>query len=268
MVAEARARVGHVQEAGQPLVSPGGTGGLGLSPHDPQPSEHDEESATGLEAPAPVPPPHPGIERSGRRLPLLPCCSAVANRYRVRGGIRSDRLANPHRPALLSVERSLPPAVERAEAVLPSRIGHWGAPLIPASAPDSKPLIFVTVGMDHHPFDRLVRWVDAWLEAGGSERARCLVQSGTATPPRRAEWRDYLSHEELEAVMQQAAVVVCQGGPGTIASCRRLGLVPIVVPRRSTLREHVDGHQVTFARRTAALGHVRLPETEERFREL
>jgi UDP-N-acetylglucosamine transferase subunit ALG13 len=140
--------------------------------------------------------------------------------------------------------------------------------LIPASAPDAKPLIFVTVGMDHHPFDRLVRWVDAWLEAGGSERARCLVQSGTATPPRRAEWRDYLSHEELEAVMQQAAVVVCHGGPGTIASCRRLGLVPVVVPRRRALREAVDGHQVTFARRTAALGHLLLSETEERLMEL
>jgi UDP-N-acetylglucosamine transferase subunit ALG13 len=140
--------------------------------------------------------------------------------------------------------------------------------LISASASDPKPLILVTVGMDHHPFDRLVRWMDSWLEAGGGERARCLVQSGTATPPRRAEWKDYLTQEELEAAMQQAAVVVCHGGPGTISSCRRLGLVPIVVPRRGRLREAVDGHQVRCARRTAALGHVRLSETEERFREL
>ena len=138
----------------------------------------------------------------------------------------------------------------------------------PAPLPDSKPLIFVTVGMDHHPFDRLVRWVDAWLEAGGNERARCLVQSGTATPPRLAEWRDYLTQEDLEFVMRQAAVVVCHGGPGAIMSCRRLSLVPIVVPRRSELREAVDRHQVTFARRTATLGHIRLSETEERFREL
>jgi UDP-N-acetylglucosamine transferase subunit ALG13 len=137
-----------------------------------------------------------------------------------------------------------------------------------AKAPDPRPLILVTVGMDHHPFDRLVRWVDAWLEGGGGERARCLVQSGTATPPRLAEWKDYLTVEELEAAMHQAAVVVCHGGPGTISSSRRQGLVPIVVPRRRTLGEAVDGHQVTFARRTAALGHVRLSETEERFREL
>ena len=32
-----------------------------------------------------------------------------------------------------------------------------------------EPLLLVTVGTDHHPFDRLIRWADAWLAAEGGD---------------------------------------------------------------------------------------------------
>lgn len=54
---------------------------------------------------------------------------------------------------------------------------------------DERPLVFVTVGTDYHPFDRLVQWIDDWMiEGGGAARARVFVQSGTSTPPRHAAW--------------------------------------------------------------------------------
>jgi UDP-N-acetylglucosamine transferase subunit ALG13 len=128
------------------------------------------------------------------------------------------------------------------------------------------PLLVVSVGTDHHPFDRLVRWVDGWLDSPGGRAAglRCLMQTGTSAAPAAAaaRWQAYLEFEALQAAMRDAAAVVCHGGPGTILGARHMGAVPIVVPRQHRLGEHVDDHQVAFSRRLAAEGGVFLAETE------
>jgi UDP-N-acetylglucosamine transferase subunit ALG13 len=132
--------------------------------------------------------------------------------------------------------------------------------------PQSGPLLLVTVGTDHHPFDRLVRWVDGWLATPGGRAAglRCLMQTGTSAAPTggAAQWQAYLEFEALQAAMRDATAVVCHGGPGTILGARHMGAVPIVVPRRHRLGEHVDDHQLAFSRRLAAEGGVFLAESE------
>jgi UDP-N-acetylglucosamine transferase subunit ALG13 len=125
---------------------------------------------------------------------------------------------------------------------------------------DSLPLVFVTVGTDHHPFDRLVGWIDAWLAGGAEERVRCLIQTGTSMPPLHTEFDQYFGYQQMETFLTEAAVVVCHGGPGTVMMSRWAGKRPIVVPRRHDLREHVDDHQVAFARRIAAEGEIALAE--------
>lgn len=127
------------------------------------------------------------------------------------------------------------------------------------SAP--KPLVFVTVGTDHHPFDRLMEWVDGWAEAGGGARARILVQSGTSRAPRLVPSKPYLEQQEMRGALAEAVALVSHGGTATALEARDRGVVPIVVPRRGDLGEHVDDHQVAFARRLAADGGVCLAET-------
>jgi UDP-N-acetylglucosamine transferase subunit ALG13 len=129
--------------------------------------------------------------------------------------------------------------------------------------PGQLPLLLVTVGTDHHPFDRLVGWAGAWLAAHPGT-LRCLMQTGTSAPPAGpAEWQAYLEFGALQAAMASAAAVVCHGGPGTILGARHMGAVPIVVPRQHRLGEHVDDHQVAFSRRLAAQGGgIHLAETE------
>ncbi len=125
-------------------------------------------------------------------------------------------------------------------------------------------LVFVSVGTDHHPFDRLVTWVDAWLPDG----VKCVVQHGTSAPPRRAEGVAYLDHGELTGLLNDAAVVVSHGGPTTITESRRHGVRPIVVPRSPALGEHVDDHQERFCARMAAKGLISSAADEQAFRAL
>ena len=136
-------------------------------------------------------------------------------------------------------------------------------PSTPDAAP--APLVFLTVGTDHHPFDRLVRWVDTW--AAGRE-VRVVAQFGTAAAPHNADGASMLRSDELGRLMGRAAAVVCHGGPGTIAAARDAGTIPIVVPRRPDLGEHVDDHQLRFVARLADAGAVHAPATEAELREL
>lgn len=133
---------------------------------------------------------------------------------------------------------------------------------------DAKPLLFATVGTDHHPFDRIVRWLDAWLEASGKRRVRCLVQHGTSAPSAVGRSCAFLGYDEMENAIREAAVIVCHGGPGTIMLAAEAGKVPLVVPRLRALGEHVDDHQVLFARRLKEERTVVLAETESELRAL
>ncbi|GGS82955.1 hypothetical protein GCM10010156_47030 [Planobispora rosea] len=126
---------------------------------------------------------------------------------------------------------------------------------------DARPLVLVTVGTDHHPFDRLTGWIERWLESRGGT-VRCVVQNGTSRAVRGAECHTMLPHGELRTLMEQAAAIVCQGGPGGITESRSAGRLPIVVPRTARLGEHVDDHQIRFTQVMAASGRIALAGSE------
>lgn len=119
--------------------------------------------------------------------------------------------------------------------------------------------MFVTVGSDHHPFDRLVGWVDSWARDRG---ANVFVQRGTARAPLHCPSVDFMPHDELQRKMSDATVVVVQGGPMSVVESRACGRFPIAVPRLAALGEVVDDHQVDFVEQLAGLGQLR-PATDE-----
>lgn len=123
--------------------------------------------------------------------------------------------------------------------------------------------VFVSVGTDHHPFDRLSQWVD--IAMGRHPALIVRMQSGTSVMPQHAHAQDYLAYDEMRKEMINADVVVCHGGPATIVEARSAGHRPVVVPRRHGLGEHVDDHQVRFARWMAAREQVVLADDVEQF---
>jgi UDP-N-acetylglucosamine transferase subunit ALG13 len=108
-------------------------------------------------------------------------------------------------------------------------------------------MIFVTVGTDHHPFDRLVKAVDILRDKGAIEED-VFVQKGSSGHPLKAcHGEDFISFDEMMDMIQKARIVISHGGPGSIIPVLRLGKIPVVVPREKRYGEVVDDHQISFA---------------------
>ena len=113
-------------------------------------------------------------------------------------------------------------------------------------------MIFVTVGTNEAPFDRLVSGV-----SGLAGREEVVVQHGaSAVRPEGATCIDFLPFDELVELVRRARVVVTHAGVGSIMVALSQGKRPIVVPRLGRFGEAVDDHQVTFARRLSERGLV------------
>jgi UDP-N-acetylglucosamine transferase subunit ALG13 len=122
------------------------------------------------------------------------------------------------------------------------------------------PRIVVTVGTDHHPFDRLIVWTNDWLAQHPDQIHGFFVQSGAASVIPACPSARFLETAQLNALLDEADAMVCHGGPGSIADAWARGQVPIVVPRLRRLGEVVDDHQVDFCRKLAELGRIRLAQ--------
>ena len=107
------------------------------------------------------------------------------------------------------------------------------------------PTVMVAVGTDHHPFDRLTEWIDAW--SADNPDVSVLVQRGTSRSTAECPSVELLPHAELCENFATALVVVSHGGPSTVMDARAAGRLPIVMARDPEFGEHVDGHQMRFA---------------------
>lgn len=105
--------------------------------------------------------------------------------------------------------------------------------------------VVVAVGTDHHPFDRMIRWIDSWSTA--HPEVTVLVQRGTSAPAEACPSVELLPHPDLCERFARAVAVVSHGGPSTVMDARMAGRLPIVMARNPEFGEHVDDHQMRFA---------------------
>lgn len=115
-------------------------------------------------------------------------------------------------------------------------------------------MIFVIMGMEVHPFDRLARAVDEMARAGTAGED-FFVQLGTCGyEPRHARFKRFLSFGDVCEQIRSASVAITHAGAGSTLLCIEQGKHPVMVPRRSRLGEHVDEHQLPFAEKLEAGG--------------
>lgn len=106
-------------------------------------------------------------------------------------------------------------------------------------------MIFVTVGTQL-PFDRLVQAVDAW--AARHLEIQVSMQIGeSAYVPQNCEWSRFTAPAEWDRLFKNADLVISHAGMGTILKSLDQGKPLIVMPRRASLGEHRNEHQLATA---------------------
>lgn len=137
-------------------------------------------------------------------------------------------------------------------------------------------MIFVTVGTHEQQFDRLVKAVDD-LKASGLINEPVFIQTGYSNyEPTHCGHSQFVPFSEMKTYMRNADVVITHGGPSSFIEAMAAGKVPVVVPRRGDLDEHVNDHQADFVRIVAerqggivpVYDVADLPESITRAREL
>lgn len=112
-------------------------------------------------------------------------------------------------------------------------------------------MIFVTVGTHEQQFDRLVKAVDD-LKLDKVINEPVYVQTGYSTfEPTHCDHSRFVSYTQMKEYMKAADVVITHGGPSSFIEAMAAGKVPVVVPRRGDLEEHVNNHQVDFVHTVA-----------------
>lgn len=105
-------------------------------------------------------------------------------------------------------------------------------------------MIFVTLGSQKFPFDRLLEKIDGMLEDGIITEP-VFAQTGSSTyTPKRFETAAFMDREAFAEKMEQADLVITHAGTGAIVGAVKKGKKVIAVPRLAKYGEHVDDHQL------------------------
>lgn len=112
-------------------------------------------------------------------------------------------------------------------------------------------MIFVTVGTHEQPFNRLLECVDK-LKEDNIITEEVIMQTGFSTyVPKNCEWKKLFPYDAMIENVKKARIVITHGGPSSFIMPLQEGKIPIVVPRQKKYEEHVNDHQVDFAKAVA-----------------
>lgn len=126
-------------------------------------------------------------------------------------------------------------------------------------------MIFVTVGTHEQPFNRLIKTVDE-LKRDGVITEDIMMQTGFSTyEPQYCKWSKLISYQDMVKNVENARIVITHGGPASFIMPLQIGKTPIVVPRQHKFEEHINDHQVEFARNVVErMGTIILVEDIEK----
>lgn len=119
-------------------------------------------------------------------------------------------------------------------------------------------MIFATVGTQL-PFDRLVLGLDQWAARNRDVQVFAQISHG-GRQPEHIDWAHEIDPQEFRERLNQCDTVVAHAGMGTIISAVELGKRVIVMPRRASLGEHRNEHQLATAARLGYLNGLEVAQ--------
>lgn len=117
-------------------------------------------------------------------------------------------------------------------------------------------MIFVITGTEAFPFNRLIIELDR-IKQENEIKDEIYIQLGSCTyKPKYCTWDKWLQFDILCEQVRKADKVIAHAGAGTTLLCLELGKTPIIVTRRKKYNEHLDDHQVSFAKMMEKLDYA------------
>ncbi len=111
---------------------------------------------------------------------------------------------------------------------------------------------FVTVGNAKQPFSRLLDIVSELYEQLPKP---VTVQSGnTPFKCNKCNVVDFMSREEYEQCIISSDLIIMHAGAGSVLTAIRYGKRPIIMARMKKYDEHVNDHQLEFAKKVQKIG--------------
>ena len=108
-------------------------------------------------------------------------------------------------------------------------------------------MIFVAVGTQKFPFDRLLKGIDDLIEQGQLESDVFAQIGHTDYAPRNYRYQNFLTKDDFQSYISSCDVLITHSGVATIIAGMKLEKPVVVVPRFAKFGEHVDDHQFQIA---------------------
>lgn len=108
-------------------------------------------------------------------------------------------------------------------------------------------MIFVTLGSQKFKFERILQAIDDQIDEGLiTDEVFAQIGHNTYSP-----WNydavNFLDTDTFQKKINEADIVICHAGTGSIIKSLKAGKNVIVVPRRPEFNEHVNAHQEQIA---------------------
>lgn len=117
-------------------------------------------------------------------------------------------------------------------------------------------MIFVTVGTQDVPFDRLIKSVESEIKKGNITE-EVVVQSGPSKlKSKHMKIINYMDIDEFKEYIKKSRIVITHGGVGTIIDSLNAGKIILAAPRLQKYNEHVNDHQIQIIKRFSDLGYI------------
>jgi len=114
-------------------------------------------------------------------------------------------------------------------------------------------LILVIVGL-MYGFENLIQEMDKI--AGKIDETVVMQIGNTSYEPKKAKYFRFISEKEIDGLYNDARIVVCHAGVGSILTALQHNKPIIAVPRKKKYGEHIDDHQIEIAREWEKEGKI------------
>lgn len=113
-------------------------------------------------------------------------------------------------------------------------------------------MILVTLGTQKQQFTRLLDYIE-----NSNIADKIIVQAGhTMYSSKKMTILDFVNHEKMDKLIEEADVVITHGGTGSIISALKKGKKIIACARKKQYGEHIDDHQLEIVELFAEKGYV------------